>query len=563
MRNALSIFLKAPGSRPMAVFFCLTLAGIFDLLSVGVVLPVLGIAGGLAKSENASVLNDMVSSFFQFFSISPSLENLLVCLSLFLGGKFLLSFGAMAYVSFAVADVATSVRTLFLDTLFRVRWGYFTDHPSILLSNTVSREAENASETYRYAAIIATEVVKVAISLVIAFLLSGFFFLIAAGGVILFSIPISYLLKFSHQKSAQQWKDTTRLSQDLQDMLHNMKALKSMALEEPYSHFFRRTVARIRRNMVADNLARYGLTYGQDLLILLFICTGVFMGSVVFRLPLPELLTLGFVFMQMTASIKKLQYSQQAFGKTHAAYVHCLTMIAQTQEMTEEPGGPQRPTLEEGCRFEGVFFSYGEKPILKNLNLDIPARQITVLTGPSGSGKTTIVDLLIGFYRPKEGKITTDHQDLCEVSLKEWRQLIGYVPQDVTLLNQSIFDNVTLGDEFISEDRVEEALRQAGAWTFVCELPEGIRTEIGQLGSRLSGGQRQRIALARALVKNPRLLILDEVTSALDLESEQEICQNILALRNHYTVLAITHRPAWVAIASKVYEIEKLVEGAA
>jgi ATP-binding cassette, subfamily C, bacterial len=165
--------------------------------------------------------------------------------------------------------------------------------------------------------------------------------------------------------------------------------------------------------------------------------------------------------------------------------------------------------------------------------------------------------MIIGFNRPAKGSVVIDGIDLREVNLKSWRKLIGYVPQELTLLRGSILDNITLGDPELGHAEVKEALRLAGALEFVLALPKGMDTDIGTMGAKLSGGQRQRISLARALVHKPRLLLLDEVTSALDEVTEAEIVENIRQLSGQLTILAITHRSAWLRIAAEVYRISQ------
>jgi ATP-binding cassette subfamily C protein len=196
--------------------------------------------------------------------------------------------------------------------------------------------------------------------------------------------------------------------------------------------------------------------------------------------------------------------------------------------------------------------------VLKDVSLEIPAGRITTLIGESGSGKTTIADLLLGLFVVDSGQITLDGVALKDVDLKRWRGMVGYVPQEVLLFNSTIFDNIVLGDPAISEADVKRALEEAGALAFVNALPDGIHAPVGESGAMLSGGQRQRIALARALVHRPALLILDEATSALDPETEAEICQTVQRQAGKLTVLAITHQPAWVTIADRVYRV---VEG--
>lgn len=178
-----------------------------------------------------------------------------------------------------------------------------------------------------------------------------------------------------------------------------------------------------------------------------------------------------------------------------------------------------------------------------------------MLQGPSGAGKTTIIDLLTGLHRPTSGRILIDGIDLKEISLRSWRGTIGYVPQELSLLHTTIAENLTLGDTTIDEKQIWKALEIAGAADFIRELPQGLSTNVGEIGSKLSGGQRQRIALARAIVASPKLLIFDEVTSALDPATEREICKRILALAGDFTIVAITHRSAWSAIATRLYNV--------
>ena len=219
-------------------------------------------------------------------------------------------------------------------------------------------------------------------------------------------------------------------------------------------------------------------------------------------------------------------------------------------------GGALDITLNDGCTFDHVTFAHEDRPTVENVSLFIPSGKITVLQGPSGAGKTTIVDLLLGLHEPSSGSITVDDRPLNDLSLKAWRSNIGYVPQELSLLHASLRDNIALGNTDLSDDDIFEALRLADAQDFVSTLPDGLNSNAGEMGGRLSGGQRQRIALARALVGRPKLLILDEVTSALDPETEASICRNALSLAGEFTIIAITHRPAWSKIADRLYKVD-------
>ena len=232
-------------------------------------------------------------------------------------------------------------------------------------------------------------------------------------------------------------------------------------------------------------------------------------------------------------------------------------LIADLAANQENPGGNILPSFEREIRYEAVSFAYGARQVLHKTSLVVPAGSITVLTGMSGAGKTTLIDLVLGLNRPQSGRILIDGVDLAEIELQAWRAMVGYVPQELILFHASVAENLVVSAGDHSPEEIEEALRLAGAADFVARLPEGVDTVVGTKGARLSGGQRQRIALARALIRRPRLLILDEVTSALDPESERDICRNLVALRDRTTVLAVTHRPAFLEIATRVYQIDQ------
>ncbi len=213
------------------------------------------------------------------------------------------------------------------------------------------------------------------------------------------------------------------------------------------------------------------------------------------------------------------------------------------------------PQLAAGINLQSVNFSHGEKQILQNVTINIPAGKFVAIIGASGAGKTTIVDLITGLFIPQSGDIYIDGVSLRELNMLAWRKMIGYVPQEIFLFHESIFQNITLGNQSVTEKQVEEALLAAGALDFVSTLPSGMHTVIGERGSKLSGGQRQRIAIARALLHKPKLLILDEATTALDPKTEAEICETLQRLCGETTIIAISHQPLIAQVAHVVFKI--------
>ena len=206
---------------------------------------------------------------------------------------------------------------------------------------------------------------------------------------------------------------------------------------------------------------------------------------------------------------------------------------------------------------ENINFRYENENILKNFNLEIPKGKTVALVGQSGSGKSTIANLLTRFYDVNEGKIFIDGTDIKEIQLKSLRDLIGLVTQDSILFNDTIKGNIALGKPDASDEEVIEALKIANAYEFVKELPEGIHTNIGDSGNKLSGGQKQRLSIARAVLKNPPIMILDEATSALDTESERLVQIALENMMYNRTSIVIAHRLSTIQKADVIIVMKK------
>lgn len=215
--------------------------------------------------------------------------------------------------------------------------------------------------------------------------------------------------------------------------------------------------------------------------------------------------------------------------------------------------------LKESLSFNQVSFSYGEKndKVLNNINFKINKGEIIALVGPSGAGKSTLVDLIPRFYDTLDGSIKIDNKNIKELKISSLRSLMGIVTQETFLFDDSVKANIAYGVENISDNQIQEAAKAANADNFIKELPDGYNTIIGERGVSLSGGQKQRIAIARAIVKNPPILILDEATSSLDSESEKHVQSAIENLMNKRTVIVIAHRLSTVHNADKILVLEK------
>lgn len=261
--------------------------------------------------------------------------------------------------------------------------------------------------------------------------------------------------------------------------------------------------------------------------------------------------------------VKRLSQVYGNIQKAMAAGDRVFAILDTKPEVVEKTNAIVLPEVDGRVRFDHVSFSYdGEKKALDDFSLDIPAGRVVAIVGPSGAGKTTIANLLPRFYDATEGAITVDGIDVRDVTFQSLREQIGVVPQETMLFNATIKDNILYGRLDGTDEEVYAAAKAANALEFIERLPEGMDTLVGERGSSLSGGQRQRIAIARAILKNPKILILDEATSALDTESEKLVQEALERLMQGRTAFVIAHRLSTIKNADQIVVLRegKLVE---
>ncbi len=556
MRQCLRIFMQSNGTQPWLVLLCLLIGGLLEAIGVGSLLPAIGAlmnnpAGETNRFEAA------FRSIVDILGLPVSIDAiLLLCVGILVVRSAFL-FGAMSYAGISGARVTNRLRKRLVKSIFEAKWSYYANQRSGELASVISTDALRAGDAFNLAAAAVANFIQVAAYGLIAILINWQVALIALAGGALTSILTRRLITISRKAGYKLNDHNAALATDMVDMLQNIKPLKSMHRFEALLVNIVGNIRRVRNAIYVQSFTRYGLIYGIDLLNILMIAGLAWLALHIGRITVPELLVFGIMFIQVVGNVAKLLKQVQATSMMEAAFVRINRVISEAEAQSESGTAGKQPVVNVALRFEAVSFSHGEKAIIRNATLDISPRRITVLQGPSGAGKTTLIDLLIGLHRPAKGRILIGDDDLNDIDLKAWRQSIGYVPQELTLFHDSIRENITIAETGISDDDVMTVLDLAGAGDFIAALPNGIDTDVGEFGGKLSGGQRQRISLARALVRKPHLLILDEVTSALDPETETDIVRNIAKLRGRYTIIAITHRPAWTAIADRLYKVDK------
>ena len=346
----------------------------------------------------------------------------------------------------------------------------------------------------------------------------------------------------------------------LQESFSGIKIIKAFGLEKRVLDRFRAAnldyYNQMRRFIKYESLA----TPVSELIISFGIAAVIYFGGsqvLADQMTAFDLIAFIGAMVMLSRPVNKLQGSYSTFQRSAGAAERVFSILDQSRKIVESDKAFILPRSQGTVEFRNVSFSYGDEPVLQNINLIANTNQMVALVGPSGGGKSTLVSLIPRFYDVTAGAVLIDGHDLRDVSLKSLVDNIALVDQETTLFNETIANNIRYGKPDASMQEVIEAARSAYAHEFIEQLPEGYETNIGDRGTRLSGGQRQRICIARALLKNAPILILDEATSALDTESEKMVQQALDNLMVNRTTFVIAHRLSTVMHADVIVVLEE------
>jgi subfamily B ATP-binding cassette protein MsbA len=287
----------------------------------------------------------------------------------------------------------------------------------------------------------------------------------------------------------------------------------------------------------------------------------VYGGSLVLNnssdLSASDFITYIIIFTQVLNPAKEISRAASSIQRGLASADRIFKVVDTPSEIKNAEQPIILDTFRDAVEFKNVSFSYEKEKVLDGISFTLQKGKTIALVGPSGGGKSTIADLVPRFYDPTEGKVTLDGVDLKAIEINSLIKQMGIVTQESILFNDSVFNNIAFGLEGISEEKVIEAAKIANAHEFIIELEKGYQTSIGERGSKLSGGQRQRLSIARAVLKNPPILILDEATSALDSQSEKLVQEALTNLMANRTTLVIAHRLSTIQHADEILVIKK------
>ena len=556
------------------------LSAVFNIFSFAVLVPLLDILFKVDKTVyefipwdtqmdfQEKLFNNLyfyVSDFTLTYGASRTLFMLAGVMVLFTALKTSCYFGSNAIMIPISTGIVKEIRCRIYNKILSLPIGFFTEERK---GDIIARITGDVSEVENSIIASLSMLIKDPILIVIYFAFLTWlspemmlFTIVFAPAFVWVMGLIGKKLKRSSLEAQALWSDT--MSQ-VDETLGGLRVIKAFNAEKTMRQRFqdvtdcmRRKVARVSiRQATAHPVSEFLGT----VMIMVVLCVGgvmiisgkSFLGGGKF-IDAPTFIYFLVMLYAVIEPIKEL--SRATYGvRKGLASMERINKVLEAENPIKDPQNPLPLTgFGKSIRLEHVSFSYEDgKPILKDIDLEIPRGKMIAIVGESGAGKSTLVDLIPRFWDVTEGRITLDGKDIREVSLKDLRSLMGNVNQEPILFNDTIFNNIAFGVEGASEADVEAAAKVANAHEFIIQKEEGYQTNIGDRGSKLSGGQRQRLSIARAILKNPPILILDEATASLDTESERAVQDALDHLMSTRTTIAIAHRLSTIRHADEI-----------
>lgn len=542
----------------------MVIVSLLEGFGILLIIPLLSIGGVIE-------INSAPEKLIQVFGFLSKVPHSLY-LPLVLGIYMLLIVGQnLLQKSLSIRDVkvrekfSQHLRLEIYSSLLHSEWGFFLEKRKSDLINLLTTELARVIGGINFFLQLMSNVAFMLIQIIIALWLSVKMTLF----ILLFGLILGYFSRKFIKKAKRLGHKTSQLGEEymagITDQLNGIKDIKSNTLEESYINWLHSLTFRMSKEQVEYMRLKSSSQFVYKVTSALLITIFVFVSLKAFHAQEEQLLLIILIFSRLWPRFTAIQSSFEQIALTVPSCQSILELMENCKRDQEFRKGTKQifsklTYNQSEIECKDVFFRYkkdSDNYVLKGINLKIPGNQMTAIVGPSGAGKSTLIDILMGLNLPERGRVFVDNKPLKGGVVLSLRQSISYVPQDPFLFNASIRDNLLMVKPEASENEIWKALEFAMAEQFVKDLPQGLDTVIGDRGTKISGGERQRLVLARAILKQPSVLILDEATSALDTSNENKIKESIERLKGKMTIIVIAHRLSTIRSADQVIVLEK------
>lgn len=527
---------------------------VVDAATLASIAPVVNL---LTQGSGTDAITPIVTDALTWIGIEPGIEAFLTTFVILTVINSLM----LVVINYFILRAQYKVRgDMVVGTTEKVIYAsgaYINRHHQGDFINTLTQEAARVADSFtaltRLIAPVGQAIILLSVPLLISWQVTGF----ALIAITILTVPLRLFRKRGYTLGQILTKSSNRMATTLQESLQNLRLISGFANEPRAIESIRGAFSRVRDSSVKLQILESSVysAYAPIGMIVVFL---TFLVSRRLGVELSEVAVILYAFNRLSGALATInQHRLQLIG-LYPSYEQVMRVRNEADESRLQFGDKPYAGLKKEIRIEDLSFSYDAgQPVLKNVNLTIPAGAMTALVGASGSGKSTLADMVMGLLQPTTGRILIDGCPLNDMDISAYRSTLGYVPQQPALFHMSVRENIAWALPEVDEAAIKRACKLANAEEFINALEDGLDTTVGDRGTRLSGGQLQRIALARAMVREPSLLVLDEATSALDSESEAAIQAAIESIIGNTTILVIAHRLSTISKAQNIAVLDQ------
>ncbi|MBG0792069.1 ABC transporter ATP-binding protein [Methylocystis sp. H62] len=528
----------------------------FTLILLVPLLRLLDPAAGSAGEPGGASLR-----IVQFLGIQPSLGGVLAAFICLTVARSLINQQRTLYFCALRLDVVRNIRIALYSSIARSNWSFLRKIRRTDLLSALTAESDRLDSALICSFEMPARIMLIGAHVFVAFLIAPVLTLLALATGSLLAWLVRDRLIESLQIGESLSQAYKHFYHQVSEFLLGLKITKSYGAEDQHVTAFAGAIDEVKDNFLSYLRSHTNARLIQEIAGAAAVAMFLWTAATQLHMPMAEVLVLSLILYRLLPLLQSLQ--QDAQQLLHAApaaqtILKLLEACTNARELSHDEARGHY-SVQQGIRFEHVGFSHEQnaEESVSDVSFILPGGTLTVLFGHSGSGKSTLLDLISGLLRPSRGKIWIDERELTDERAQTWRTSIAYVLQEPFLFHDTIRANLLIAKPNATQSELREALVCSRAATFVDALPDGIDTIVGDRGNRFSGGERQRLALARALLRRPLLLVLDEPTSSLDEENEQIVLDGIEGLKGRMTMILVTHHPERVRSADQILQLER------
>lgn len=555
--SSFAYFYSILRSRMLVVICFSIVVGLLDSLGLTMFLPLLQLADGgeAVDMGNLSAITNILSSIGVTLTINKALLFLVIIFLV----KGSVVYRASVYRILTQQRLTKKVRMSIVDLLPLFAYNQFVKTDIGKIQNIFLGEIGRLSNTYTNYISMVQGLIMIIVYMLFSFLVDWQFAMLVCLGGILSNLIFSQINKLTKEKSKNISKVGNAFSNVLIQYVHNFKYLKATGKVLDYKNKVEQSIDHVQYESLQMGILNSKVSAFREPMLICIVVLVIFAQITFFDARIAAIMISLLFFYRALTSVVSVQNSYNNTLANQGAIDNITSFLTELKAYKEKVGKLIFEGLQHSIEIKDVVFKYGDTTILNKINVTIPKNTTIAFVGESGSGKTTLVNSIIKLLNVNSGMISIDGVDLNAFNQFTYQKKIGYISQEATVFNATIFDNITFWAEPTDENirRFQEVVKMASLSNFIDGLKLKEHTLLGNNGVNLSGGQRQRVSIARELFKEVEILILDEATSALDSETENEIQQNIDALKGKFTVLIIAHRLATIKNADTIYLMDK------